>query len=336
MLVEQRENERYNIFVVGEFSGAGQDNEPFLGITKDFSTGGISFESKDFGLGPGDDLNIRFKHPEDKKRVMASHGRIVWKKDAHKFHCLTGLQFSGTDSDGSGILDQLLPCVENTSHDLFSDETDTDNEVIDHNDPEPDMDDSAVPDIIEEGEPAVHGQQEAGAPSFSGRRFLFIIAVLAVGLTVLAFAIPFRHGRSGDDTDVSHKMNAPAVTQDNTGVSGTDNIAEPASNGPESDFSHPAALQEGQGSDMMAPGLPDNQQVMTGAYYVQVGAWLHDDYAADALMRVKSQYPDAYMITAGRFHKVRIPGINDTESGARVINDMKVRFAYEALLVKRE
>ena len=98
MLSEKRAFERFDFFVVLEFKPFREQAGSFLGITRNFSSDGFSFESQDFDLGPGGTIECRFKQPESGLTVSVP-GEIVWKDSANKLQCLTGVKFREIGED---------------------------------------------------------------------------------------------------------------------------------------------------------------------------------------------------------------------------------------------
>ncbi len=98
MLSEKRAFERFDFFVVLEFKPFSEQAGSFLGITRNFSSDGFSFESQDFDLGSGGTLECRFKQPESGLMVSVP-GEIVWKESFNKLHCLYGIKFREIGED---------------------------------------------------------------------------------------------------------------------------------------------------------------------------------------------------------------------------------------------
>ncbi len=92
MLSEKRAFERFDFFVVLKFKPFSEQAGSFLGITRNFSSEGFSFESQDFNLRPGGTLECRFKQPESDLMVSVP-GEIVWKDSVNKLNCMTGIKF---------------------------------------------------------------------------------------------------------------------------------------------------------------------------------------------------------------------------------------------------
>lgn len=70
------------------------------------------------------------------------------------------------------------------------------------------------------------------------------------------------------------------------------------------------------------------------SYVVQVGAWKNPVYAEEAMERLKTYYPECYIVKENRFHKLRIPG-DMTEKQARIIiRDLENNFDEKPFLVK--
>ena len=69
MLSNKRASERFEFFIVVEFKPVEDQPEPYLGITRDLSKEGFSFESKDFDLEPGETLEFDAARLQRKGRM---------------------------------------------------------------------------------------------------------------------------------------------------------------------------------------------------------------------------------------------------------------------------
>lgn len=93
VLKERRQFKRFNISMVIEFKPLLSEQDlPFLGMTRNLSSGGLSFESRDFDFNPGESLKFKFRHPE-KNSYVSDTGCIVWKRHENKFSSSVGIAF---------------------------------------------------------------------------------------------------------------------------------------------------------------------------------------------------------------------------------------------------
>ena len=334
----------------------------FLGITRNFSCSGLSFESQCFDLVPGDSLEFRFKHPEY-NLTAASRGEVVWKRDATRFECLTGIKFREADSPSTYEMMNVMSAYGNVSAGSFLDEADTVYEVKNRlkrewipelispenavNTPVviPENKDNQVPALAEEpdkGRESNDDTMERGRRK--GMKSIYLPLIIGAAL-LLVFALPeyydnFTHSNKDVVTvnEQSAKIEVPAseaqpMLGEETGNSNeiTGDQTEPEETMGEEQGS------EGEGEEMNithADSPPSSMAVSSGKeYYVQVGSWKNPEYALEALDKLKADYPDAYMTIAGDFHKVKIPHITSVTEGSRIIKYIKENLHFNALLV---
>ncbi|MBI4698490.1 MAG: TolC family protein, partial [Nitrospirae bacterium] len=76
------------------------------------------------------------------------------------------------------------------------------------------------------------------------------------------------------------------------------------------------------------------EPVKEGRYIVQVASFRSNDLADDVLRNLKNDFPEALIIKAGNFNKVRITGISTREEGLHLINELENKFKVKPLLVR--
>lgn len=69
-------------------------------------------------------------------------------------------------------------------------------------------------------------------------------------------------------------------------------------------------------------------------YLIQIGAFKYSKNAQDLLERLKIYYPDAFVVVADGFNKVRIPGIKSKEEATLIIKDIEKKFKLKPFLQK--
>jgi hypothetical protein len=91
MTPEKRQCERSDILLTVEFKQPGGKTSHSLGITRNFSPEGLSFDSQNYDLGSGGVLECTLKHPGADWSASVL-GEIMWKKESW-YKCMTGLKF---------------------------------------------------------------------------------------------------------------------------------------------------------------------------------------------------------------------------------------------------
>jgi hypothetical protein len=133
MISEKRAFERFDFFVVLEFKPFSEQAGSFLGITRNFSSDGFSFESQDFDLELGGTLECRFKQPDSDLMVsvpgeivwkesdlmVSVPGEIVWKESFNKLRCLTGIKFREIGVDVKNKILNIMSLAGEVPADFF-------------------------------------------------------------------------------------------------------------------------------------------------------------------------------------------------------------------------
>lgn len=83
----------------------------FLGLTRNLSREGFSFESQNFNLTQGDILEFRLSLPEGKSSA-AVIGKVLWQKETG-YECLTGIRIHDPDDTSRRDIDKLLLSLQN-------------------------------------------------------------------------------------------------------------------------------------------------------------------------------------------------------------------------------
>lgn len=69
-------------------------------------------------------------------------------------------------------------------------------------------------------------------------------------------------------------------------------------------------------------------------YLIQVGAWRNIEFAQETLEKLRSGYPEIYIVKEDNFHKIRIPGIMTKKQVSIISADLKDNFNLNTILVK--
>lgn len=90
MVNERRKFKRFDVSLVVASKSSRESDEYFMGVTKNFSRGGLCFESKAFGLPLEAPLEFMVKLP-DKDTFVPVSGNIAWKEQFED-KCRIGIQ----------------------------------------------------------------------------------------------------------------------------------------------------------------------------------------------------------------------------------------------------
>ncbi len=106
MRPERRRFQRSETCLIVEFRKPDLNDVYSVGITRNLSHDGLSIESDELKLKPGNVLDFTLKHPHTNLAVPA-HGQIVWKKEAW-YQIISGIKLSDTDSSYQRKLSDLI------------------------------------------------------------------------------------------------------------------------------------------------------------------------------------------------------------------------------------
>ena len=309
MLHNKRRHKRFNVFLVVEIKSLNAPAKYRLGIIRDFSFEGFSFESQSSDLEVGENIEFKLRHPDGSSYVFDS-GSIVWKKRDNEFDFFMGVKFKEVDEAakqkmleiaslaGNVPIDSFLsesgdkdiPVEEPDDHELLVDEA----EAVEHLEEvvpvqdelfELDKEEADEPDVQEE-----FGQIEHAAADRIKevpKRNLWIYPAYAILIVVALFMI-------------IEGLNSPIKEQ------------SPVPSRP---------INEEIVQEAPVPAVTDPQTIDAG-YYLQVGAWKSSDNAQVMLEKVQLYYPEAYIAVENDFHKIRIPEIMNKKQGADISKDI--------------
>jgi general secretion pathway protein D len=69
-------------------------------------------------------------------------------------------------------------------------------------------------------------------------------------------------------------------------------------------------------------------------YFIQVGAWKNVKYAQEALEKLRTRYPDTYLVEEDNFNKVRIPGTMTKKDNILILEELREKFDLKPVLVR--
>jgi hypothetical protein len=317
----RRSHNRVEVHIVGQFKPLSKPAVPFLGITRDFSCGGFSFESQFSDLGPGDSLALKFKHP-DSELVVSTQGIIVWKRNTEKFICLMGIKFRDISDAASSRILKILSAVCDVPVDFLLSGADT------------------GIDKIRTAEIAQADYNEAACTeSARGNNKSLSILIAVTAAAVLIFSLPAQldnliKGIATPEPD-SVKLTYYQHNKENPLLSQTNNVTL---NGlvKEASYksSHEASMFEPVQYESGQPGLSptDISGADNAGFYIQVGSWKNPDYARETLDQLIENYPDSYIVVEKEFHVIRIPDIMTKTEGDRIIKDIEDKYNLRPLL----
>jgi general secretion pathway protein D len=70
-------------------------------------------------------------------------------------------------------------------------------------------------------------------------------------------------------------------------------------------------------------------------YLIQVGAWRNVEFAEETLGKLRSSYPEIYIVKEDNFHKVRIPGIMTKKQVSIISTNLQEDFNLSSILVQK-
>ncbi|UCD35699.1 MAG: SPOR domain-containing protein [Nitrospiraceae bacterium] len=137
---------------------------------------------------------------------------------------------------------------------------------------------------------------------------------------------------SSSNTDIQRVSNAGAGETRGTavGISPVETPLPGPDEGPPP--ARAAAPEEEAPTPVVRQSSPESQQNLK--YYIQVGAWVHEEYAMEALNQLRSQYPEVYLVKGRKFHKVRIPGTSDKVQDALILRELREKYGMKPDLVR--
>ncbi len=106
MQAEKRRIERSNVFLIVKFRRLSETQEYSLGITRNCSQEGISFESQYNDYNSGEVLEFIFNHPHSETNISAS-GSIIWKKESWHSRVM-GVRLINMDTAAVSKISELI------------------------------------------------------------------------------------------------------------------------------------------------------------------------------------------------------------------------------------
>ncbi len=95
MLDNRRKFHRFDSDTIVEFRPLKKTNEYSVGMTRDFSSAGFSFESQNYDFEQEEDLEFKLKDPQ-RDLFVSVNGKAVWKAKS-EFACVTGIELKELD-----------------------------------------------------------------------------------------------------------------------------------------------------------------------------------------------------------------------------------------------
>ncbi len=117
MLDDRRKFHRFDSETMVEFRPLKKTNENSVGMTRDFSSAGFSFESQNYDLEPEEDLEFKLIHPNCDLFVSVQ-GKAVWEEKS-KFACVTGIELKELDKTTRRRMLEIVSVNGNRPDDSF-------------------------------------------------------------------------------------------------------------------------------------------------------------------------------------------------------------------------
>ncbi len=96
MLDNKRKFHRFDSDTIVEFRPLKKTNEYSVGMTRDLSSAGFSFESQNYDFEQEEDLEFKLIHPNCDLFVSVQ-GKAIWKEKS-QFACVTGIELKELDN----------------------------------------------------------------------------------------------------------------------------------------------------------------------------------------------------------------------------------------------
>jgi hypothetical protein len=97
MSQDKRQSSRADVFLIADYRPLNKSGEYSMGITDNFSSEGLSFETQDVHLKPGDILDMRLKAPQN-GMVVSAVGEIAWRQDGW-YKCTLGVKLKEIEEE---------------------------------------------------------------------------------------------------------------------------------------------------------------------------------------------------------------------------------------------
>jgi len=325
MLQDKRRHKRFDVSTVVEIKSLKAPTNFCLGITRNFSYQGFKFESQSSDLEVGENIRFKINHPQDSS-YFSDAAEIVWKQRDNKFDYSMGVKFKEidkatkskmleivslagnipVDSFLSGISDKDIH-VEDTGavgHEIFADEPEKTGliksvEAADDETFELDMEEVSDTGL----------QMDIGQATYDHispikkdqRKKIWLYLPIAITIIVALFVI---FENSNKILENPNSVFTKSASDEDTDKNNSTPIVVDAQNG-------------------------------NIEYYIQMGAWKYPDYAQKMLIKLKRDYPTAYITVENKLHKVRIPGIMNKRQGADISKDIEAKFDIKPIIVRK-
>ncbi|UCH44244.1 MAG: PilZ domain-containing protein [Nitrospiraceae bacterium] len=97
MSQDKRQSSRADVFLIADYRPVNKSGEYSTGITDNFSSEGLSFETQDVHLKTGDILDMKLKAPQNGMEISAV-GEIAWRQDGW-YKCTLGVKFKEIEEE---------------------------------------------------------------------------------------------------------------------------------------------------------------------------------------------------------------------------------------------
>jgi hypothetical protein len=132
MFDNRRRFHRFDSDTIVEFRSLKKANEYSVGMTRDFSSAGFSFESQDYDFEHEEDLEFKLKHPQ-RDLFVSVQGKAVWREKS-EFACVTGIELKELDNSTRKRMLEIVSVNGNISDDSFHNDKDKESVVAEKED----------------------------------------------------------------------------------------------------------------------------------------------------------------------------------------------------------
>jgi len=324
---ERRTSERLDIYRVIQFRPLKTTAGYSLGISRNLSYEGLSFESQVVDIEPGEELELVFRNPKGSQDVSC-RGSIIWKRRSNKFNTFAGISFQNMNKTARDNIMNMLSLSKDSFPDTFSQHEYPDRSVNTTNDADVHKEESkpvpiSKPEVQVNYDKAEISKEFIPDPQDDKVRFSKA-DIYQSDLTV---------EENGHATKIRYSLIAASLLLTVIVITAFVLLShEKKDTGASSIVSTEDASPAAAPVEQTLPA--DGARNETPAYSIQVGAWKNPDYAQEMLMKLRKHYAGIYTEEKNNFHFIKIRGILTKKQGAAMIQDINKRFGLKPILIK--
>ncbi len=337
LITKRRTYKRFDGTLFIEFRPLSGTASFSLGLTRNFSWEGFSFEYQNFSLEMGENLEFKIKQPRT-NQFIGFHGVVIWKQQS-EIKYVAGIQFTNMDL---AFKQRMMEMISESCH--ISEESWRLSEhkgsrrikMRDKNKSQLDQTEeiSNIPEVPDDGN--------------KQKPIVKMALIAAAGMMVFLIPRLLDNSRENILEQVSESFQSAVHTVDNNPSlpDQRDKITEEGSDTsgplPPADHEKTKELAEGEAiplgqdnAEDLKASSSDANITGTAGYHVQVASFKDPDTAFHTFLKIAEDYPEAYLFRQGNFYKIRISNIAAYSQGVILLRDIEEKFKLKSLLVSK-